>query len=316
MFAFPRSAGAIALVLTTLSLPVHASDSLTSETGWMNEGGNSAEAGVLPSHGDPTDDFAPPVYDIYTLSGMEQQIREFPDAFLISFDQAITDIGQQDPEFAALGDAIKSVARDAFDISRFEWHALDTLNGGLSTEQMLAVTTWLKQPLGRKITEMEIHSSSAEGMIERQQFIKTLSENPISDERQAALTELDDTVGITEMAVSMTTDIQVAMTVASAALLPESHRPDIASIQAFLNDSKPVLRTHFKTLIGQSLTHTYRGLSLQELKTYTRFAASSAGQQFSEAASTGLSRAMLEVSMNIAAGIHDVVQQASQRQTL
>lgn len=327
-----RSTCAIALATSILSTPGFADtpqhDQPRSGAPWLNQTQGSAPsrtqtlvsapAAALPGEHDSAWNVSSVTYDLYQISGLAEQVRQFPAVFLAAFDQEFDQLSAQTQQSSGLSmvDAIKQAARESFEIKRFEQTVVETLEAGLTLEHIDAISAWHREPLGQKITALEIYSGSAEGSRERVEFLKTLQENPPQEQRKAALMALDEAVGMTESAVAITTDIQMAMAVAVSALVPEEKRPDVAWLQLQLNAVKPALREQFKTLIVQNLLHTYQTLSLEELERYRQFSSTDAGQHYSDAIATGLSRAMLQVSMNLAVSIHEIVERTSQHQTL
>ena len=327
----PRFACAIALVTSALSFPVYSAEPFTTEstTGQsttIEQVKNPVVVSIEPNTGDIDQPDTPwnvssVTTDLYDFSGLKSQIADFPTTFLDAFDASYeqfveqSGIGDDAPE--SVHDAIKSAVHGAFDAEQFEQQMLETIEASLTLEQILATTEWYKQPLGEKIVAMEVYSSSLEGVYQRAEFLSTLDEEEsVPEGRRAALQRLDETVGITRTAVSINNDMQLAMVVVMSAMMPEQLRPDMQEIKDTMKAAEPDITKQFQSMVADSLLFTYHDLSQQGLETYIRFAATDEAQQFNKAATKGLTRALVEVSMRMGAGIHEVISEASQRHSL
>lgn len=327
----PRIACAIALVSSALSFSVHSAEPFTTESSTgqsttIEQVKNPVVASIEPNTGDIDQPDMPwnvssVTTDLYELSGLKSQIADFPITFLDAFDASYeqfveqSGIGDNTPE--SVHDAIKSAVHDAFDVEQFERQMLETIEASLTLEQILTTTEWYKQPLGEKVTAMEVYSSSLEGVYERAEFLSTLDEDEsVPEGRRAALERLDESVGITRTAVSINNDMQLAMVVVMSSMMPEQLRPDMQEISNAMKAAEPDLIKQFKSMIADSLLFTYNDLSQQELESYIQFSATDEAQQLNQSVDKGLRRALVEVSMRMGAGIHEVLTEASQRHSL
>jgi len=234
------------------------------------------------------------VQELYVKSGMEKQTEQLPSMMQAVMDQP----SSEDDQLRKLPRNVLSVMRAsiprAFAPERLKEVMLAELTDKLSDQDIKELLQWFDSPLGKKCTQVEEAASTAAAQAEMKKFAAGLQSSPPTEERLKVLRELDSAAKITESAIEMAINTQVAFALGVIATLPleQQKRPD--DVARDLEETRPEVEAAVRSEIFISDLFTYRSLSEAEIKQYTGFAKSPAGSKFNLVGTAALKKAMNE----------------------
>ncbi|HYA43668.1 MAG TPA: DUF2059 domain-containing protein, partial [Syntrophobacteraceae bacterium] len=234
------------------------------------------------------------VRELYVKSGMEEQAEQLPSMMQAALDRPF-------PE----GDRLRRLPRNvlsvmkasiprAFAPERLREVMLAEFTRKLSDRDIKKLLQWFESPLGKKCVQLEEAASTAAGQAEIEKFAARLQDSPPTDGRLKVIRELDSAAKITDAAVDMAINMQVAFTLGMIAALPleQQDRPD--DVARELEETRPGVEAAVRSEIFICNLYTYRSLSDAEIKRYTQFAKSPAGSKFNLVGTAALKKAMNE----------------------
>lgn len=146
-----------------------------------------------------------------------------------------------------------------------------------------AAVGWLRSPLGRKITALEIATSEAGAEQRVAAYATGLRGNPPPARRVELLQRLDWVSGSTEASL----DILVATARSTAKAMSAALPPDRRLRPGQIEDRAAEVRARASQVIAQEslvgMLYTYRSLEDEEIEQYVRFEASEAGRWYNVA---------------------------------
>ena len=159
----------------------------------------------------------------------------------------------------------------------------DELRRHVDQPKLDTAVAWLRSPLGRKITALEVASSEAGAEQKVAAYAATLRGNPSPARRIELLQRLDWVSGSTEVSL----DILVATARSTAKAMSAALPPDRRLRPGQIENQATEVRARAGTLIAQEglagMLYTYRSLEDDEIEQYVRFEASEAGRWYNVA---------------------------------
>jgi hypothetical protein len=149
-----------------------------------------------------------------------------------------------------------------------------------------AAAAWLRSPLGRKITAMEIAASLTPAAERR------ASGPPPSPGRKALIEQLDWLGGITESQLDTIVAISRATATNIASVLSPDQRKSPPQIERDLQRTRAQLRAEVEQATTQFMLYQYRTLEDADLQRFAAFLSSEAGRRYSILMSRALTRAI------------------------
>lgn len=268
---------------------------------------------VLPSEGLCRDKAGDMVARIYILSGMKKQCEQVPSMLSTGFEQAA--VG--DPRLQALPKGFLQNIRLAIDSvfkpENFETAIMGEMKKGLTVKDMKKVLAWLNSKTGRAFSRMEEEASSAEAMAEQQAFLKNLDPNTLPEKRKALYRSLDKATNATVFNTDMVMNMQLAMSVAIVATLPEEQQPSRDQLVQMVEKTRPQIEEVMAAQTYASFLFIYRNAQLSDLEKYVAFAATPEGTAYNKSAMAGFQKAMLDGSFAWGGVIADMLKQKPTR---
>lgn len=146
--------------------------------------------------------------------------------------------------------------------------------------KLAAVAAWLRSPLGRKITALEVASSEPEGQRQLTAYVAGLQQNPPSADRVTLVQRMDWVSGDTDASVEilMAALRSLSRTVQSA--LPPGRRVKPGQIENQIEQARAQTVEPVRRAILVTMLFTYRSLADDEFREYLKFLGSDAGRWF------------------------------------
>lgn len=253
------------------------------------------------------------VRELYVKSGMEKQLRELP----LVIEATLEREAMEDDDIKKLPSnvrsAIQTSAKKAFSAESMQKIILPELREKLTGGDIRKVLEWLDSPLGKKCTQLEEAASTPEAVAEMDQYAQQVSKKPPSAERLYVLRQLDSATKVTESAVEMAINTQIAVTVAIMATLPRENQRSFDDIVKEIEKHRSEVEAQVRSETLLSLLYTYRSLTEAEIQRYTQFSASPAGEKFNTVSIAAFKKAFLESSIRWGKAIGEEIQRMDSR---
>ena len=227
----------------------------------------TARASAGPAAGDE-------MQEIYRLSGLEAQVGALDRVVAASLIPNL----QRVP--AAQAEVVRDAVLRAWSTPVLQQDVLARLTTAHDPQRAAEVLRWLRSPLGRRISSLETHAASAEGVEALEAFSKQLHSHPPDQTRLALARALDQATGATEFAVEVSLASARAAMSAVGAALPQEKRLEPDKIEAAIESQRQRLHEQLAMASLASTLFTYQSLSDSELETYLAFARGDAGHWY------------------------------------
>ena len=237
--------------------------------------------------------------EIFFLSGLETQLGDFEQGMDEGLASQMTAL--PDSQIAIL----RRAAARSFSADAMRKSVRTGLLERYDERGAAGTLAWLRSPLGRKITRMEVASSAGSSPEALERYARSLAGTPPSPSRMALVQALQEATGGAEFGVDMALAAAHGVASAANATQPAGQRAPEAAIAAAIEAQRPALRRELEALMQVSALYTYRDLSDAELTRYVDFARSDAGRWYHDAVVQELARTI----RGAAAGLGAVVAQ-------
>lgn len=220
------------------------------------------------------------------LAGVKNQIQQIP---VLIQDQIAKRQGETDPKAQATISKIMTEAYQAQEIyqvieNSFKYH--------FDQKRLSAALEWLRSPLGKKVSGLELKVNDPGRIQELQKFSARLKEKPATKERMALVQRLDDAAGATQFSLHMNLAGFRSLAKAVDATLPPAKRLQEGQLEKLADEMKAKLQGPLRENTLTSFLFTYRSLSDNELKQYVGFAETDHGRWFHRVLTEGFLQAM------------------------
>lgn len=182
---------------------------------------------------------------------------------------------------ADLEQRIHSYIESSFAESKLQKHITEFWKVHLSASEIKTVSAWLSSPIGRRLTQAEIHASTGESNLELNEYLESLRRKPPSRSRIELLRLLERTVNASGLSTDLGIQINLAAVVAQhvSGQAPNG-APTPSAKSKSLEDSRKLIQVMMRQDIMRYNLYTYRNFSNSELREYISFAQSAVGSHF------------------------------------
>ncbi len=240
---------------------------------------------------------------LFVKSGMDQLLEQLPAMFGLGMEQAFT----QDENLKKLPrhalEGIKNAAGQAYAPKKLTDIMIKSMSGTMSADEAASVLEWLDSPIGKKCTDLEKGTVTAEGMKEMEQFAQEIKKNPPPPERLKLIRELDRATNATATSVEVFMNTNLAVATAVTLSLPQETRRPLPDIKKQLEGSRPAIEKALEEQTLVSMLFTYRKLTDRELLDYVNFARSPVGDRFNTVAIDAFQKAMVAGGVDFGQGV-------------
>jgi hypothetical protein len=213
------------------------------------------------------------VKDVLRLSNSQRLFAELSSVYTDSLMQGLS---QVNPE---IRDALKKVIVDNFEAPSVATVLEREFSKAMDADSLVEVKRWFETTAGKKAVDVETSERFTQNRPEKlRQFKQELSTAPTPEPRMNLVNAFEAKAQVSEHMMDATVKLMVTMTGSMMLRQTEEYK------KAFLSQ----LETSFRTMSGAQTTrdtllshqYVYRSLSDEELRQYTEFLASPAGQKF------------------------------------
>jgi hypothetical protein len=214
--------------------------------------------------------------ELYKLSGLEKQVAQLGELSLAGLNEEY----EQGRMPARYYQYLLPLARDAYRTDKIRRDLLERIEENLDAVCIKAVLSWLRSPLGRKITMFEEAASTSEGVEQMQAFAAQIQTRPISEERFNLVQRLDKATNSTELLIDMVTITVHGVMKELNTILPHAQRVDHHELDQQMSAQRQQTRKNFQYLCMVTSLYTYQSLPDDELERYVAFAESDVGRRY------------------------------------
>jgi hypothetical protein len=158
-----------------------------------------------------------------------------------------------------------------------------------------ATLRWLRSPLARRITALEVAASSAESVREIERFAQNLPAQPPTPARVGLAREFDRATGWTEFALDVSLASARAAMTAIAAVRPDEPRLQPQQIEQAIASQRELMRNGIEQASLVSALFVYRSLSDTEFEAYIAWTKTDAGRWYHGVVREALLEVLTEV---------------------
>ncbi len=216
------------------------------------------------------------IEQIMQLSGMNEIIEQIPAGVAMGFDQQpVPPINQSDYL------AFRQSLIDSFDPPTIRQTLVDYLRHHYDAERYRELLAMLKQPLVKKMTELELQSQTPAAQQELMQFANVMM-GQVSPERLALMQRLDRSLQATEISVDMQVMMARATMEGINTLVPAAQRVPPEQLDQMLEQMRmqAIYPTRQGTLV--QFVYAYRPVTDEELLSYIELNETELGQWTTE----------------------------------
>ena len=185
--------------------------------------------------------------------------------------------------------ALSNLTGRAFDAKALREKVQKHIQANLSETDIQAALSWLRSPLGEKITKLEEDASTPAAYAEMQNMAGKLAGNA---GRVELARKLDNAVKATEAGVAVALNIQTAMIAALTSGAAPEKRPTMENIEKEVIKNRGQIQSAIEQSTLLSFLYTYRSLSDAELGKYLDFANSVSGKKYHAVTSEAVNAAV------------------------
>lgn len=249
--------------------------------------------------------------DLFSQSGLKVLLQQVPTSTASSFEAALSS-GELPDAFNTLDPKlVRNAIRNAFKFETFNHYSIKELKAGMSPASRQKILDWYATDMGQRIKHAELDNSLLFAAERFEKFQVYLSRYPASEDRIKIMEELDNTMRSTESAVDMMTNMQVAFNLSLSRFLPEEMQLSRQEILAMVNEHQDQLLAEYKVQTLEVLLFTYQDLDNDELVSFNKVMATTAGREFVEAINNGIKKGMFAASLDLGDGLGALIGDSS-----
>ncbi|MBI2266102.1 MAG: hypothetical protein HYU64_13160 [Armatimonadetes bacterium] len=238
------------------------------------------------------------VDEMLDLAGVKKLTDQIPSVILAQTAPHRQKMGE---DFSIISDAINDSYKSA-DLYRT---IRETFNKSFNPGHAAELLKWLRAPLSKKMTKLELLTSTPQGLKELPGYALQLKAHPAKKTRTDLLQKLDKATGSSDLNIEIGVAAFRSTTEEMNALLPREKRLQDEDISDLVKMKRKQLQESVKDFTLVATLYTYRTASDKEIKEYVLFWEGTPGRWFSELAYKGLLEAMTAASQRTNAQIRE-----------
>jgi hypothetical protein len=159
------------------------------------------------------------------------------------------------------------------------------------------VLSWLKAPVGQKMTKFEIYANSPEGIKRARPF--SAEYQKIGEDRKKLLIRFEKALRATDMNIEVVSVSLLEMLMAMQSQVDGKNRMSPGEIDAIVGNVRDMPRDQLKSNVLVSLAFVYRDLTDEELESAIKFYEAPAGKWYTETSIRAITSAIGKASREI-----------------
>jgi tetratricopeptide (TPR) repeat protein len=232
------------------------------------------------------------IHEVLEISGAKEQISYYADVVGSGLPQFRNNLSEQ-----KIRQELTRLIKESFRFDKIYPSVVQVFQSRFQKEHLMAVLSWLKTPVGRKMTALEIKANNPEAMKEIETFASEYQK--MGETRKKLLMRLEKAINATEMNIEVVSASLLEMLKSMQSQTPERNRLSSGQIDAIVEKIRNMPREQLKNNVMVSLAYTYRELADKELETAIQFYETPAGKWFNETSIKAITSAIGKASREI-----------------
>jgi len=254
----------------------------------------------IPAHAGISNDEQGLIHEALDLSGAKMQMEQYADNLSKTLPQLRSGMSDKKQR-----DDILLYLRDSYKLNKIYPPVVETFRARFNKTYMLSAIRWLKSPLGKKSTGLEVAANMPE-MVHAAPAFRDEYER-MQEGRKQRIRDMEKALRATELNIDIASVSLFEMLKGMQARMQGSGKMNSEQIDALVRNVRGVAREQITRDVLVSLAFTYRSLSDQELDEVIRFYQSPEGRWFNdtsiEAISSAIGKASREVGEKMGSAI-------------
>ena len=238
------------------------------------------------------DDEVQLIHEVLEMSGAKEQISCYAGVVGIGLPQLQSNLGEEKTR-----EELVTLIRESYSLDKIYPSVVSVLQARFHKEHLISVLSWLKTPLGRKMTMLEIGANSPEELKKIEVFGSEYEK--IGEHRRKLLKRFEKAIHATEMNIEVVSTSLLEMLKTMQSQIPGSKRMSSEQIHILVEKIRSMPRDQLMSNVMVSLAYTYRDLSDKELEAGTHFYESPAGKWFNDTSIRAITSAIGKASGEI-----------------
>jgi tetratricopeptide (TPR) repeat protein len=232
------------------------------------------------------------IHEVLELSGAKQQINYYADVVGSGLPLLQGNLGEQ-----KIKEELLRIIRGSYRSDKIYPSVVQVFHARFNKEHIISVLSWLKAPVGQKMTKLEIDANKPEG-IKRCRAFAGEYQNIVED-RKKLLIRFEKTIRATDMNIEVVSVSLLEMLMAMQSQVDGKNRMSPGEIEAIVGNVRDMPRDQIKGNVMVSLACAYRDLTDEELVSAIKFYEAPAGKWYTDTSIRALTFAIGKTSKEI-----------------
>ncbi|MDH4232148.1 MAG: DUF2059 domain-containing protein [Nitrospirota bacterium] len=232
------------------------------------------------------------IHDVLEISGAREQISYYADVVGSGLPRLQTSLNEQ-----KIRQELLRLIKESYRFDKIYPSVIQVFQARFQKEHLTAVLLWLKTPVGRKMTALEIAANKPGSLKKMETFVSEYQR--MGKGRKKLLTQLEKAISATEMNIEVVSASLLEMLKSMQAQTPEGNRLSSGQIEAIVGRIRDMPRQQLKNNVMVMLAYTYRELTEKELETAVHFYETPAGKWFADTSIRAITSAIGKASGEI-----------------
>ena len=232
------------------------------------------------------------IHEALEMSGAKEQINYYADVVGSGLPQLQGNLGEQ-----KIKDELLRLIRESYSFVKIYPSVVQVFHARFNKEHIISVLSWLKAPVGQKMTKLEIDAGSPEG-IKRVRAFAGEYQN-IGEDRKKLLIRFEKAIGATDMNIDVVSVSLLEMLMAMQSQAAGRNRMSTGEIEAIVGKIRNMPRDQLKGNVMVSLACAYRDLTDEELESAIKFYEAPPGKWFTDTSTRAITSAIGKASREI-----------------
>lgn len=232
------------------------------------------------------------IHEVLEISGAKEQIAYYAEVVGSGLPQLQNNLGGQ-----KIRNELLRLIRGSYRFDKIYPSVVQVFQSRFHKEHLISVLSWLKTPVGKKMTMLEIGANSPEGMKKIETFGS--EHEKIGEDRKKLLIRMEKAINATEMNIEVVSVSLLEMLKAMQSQITGRNRMSSEQIDAIVEKIRNMPRDQLMSSIMVSLAYTYRELTDKELEAGIQFYETADGKWFNETSIKAITSAIGKASREI-----------------
>lgn len=239
--------------------------------------------------------------ELYVLSGVELQVKEFPKQIQAQLDEQAAQLPP------ALYDDLKKNSDSSFHPEAWESTIKSMIASNVSYASLQNIKEWEESKLGKKFAQVELQSYE-DGFTEKLLlYADYLEDNKPPAHRMDLVIEIDDLVGGSSMLTEVGLTGVIGFSAVMNALKPKEEQVPFESISAYFMGMVPQVKQKNQAMLTLSMLYLYQTISDAELNEYIKMLETESGREFSQTTMKAFSTVLNKYNAELMSGLGKVL---------